>query len=293
MKKIKGDLRSMAMTVQVESTCYSGRKLGKKETQSLIDSIGCADDAVRVNKFIIPKDIIDGPIKARLEAYQLRDRLSVPWTANGVGLVRADQIEIFQTKMGELERKFWKDVDYMIERYEIFFDALYQNGSERMGSSFDESDYPTPSELRAKYRFKIHYGNLADSKDWRVNLPKEKLQELAVAASEREKDLIHQGIRAAWERLYKVVSHMAERINFGPDDDKKIFRDTLTGNIAELCEILPLLNITGDPDLEQVGKEIYDKLATADPAMLREDHVYRKKAKDEADEILEKMKGLF
>ena len=39
-------------------------------------------------------------------------------------------------------------------------------------------------------------------------------------------------------------------------DPKKVFRDSLVENARELCELLPKLNMTDDPNLEAIRKEL-------------------------------------
>ena len=89
-----------------------------------------------------------------------------------------------------------------------------------------------------------------------------------------------------WNRLYKVVEHLCNRLS---DPDKR-FRNSLIGNIQELCHILPGLNIMNDPQLNQTVKEIETKLTQYQPSTLRTNQVIRKQTADEAEAILNRMR---
>ncbi len=79
---------------------------------------------------------------------------------------------------------------------------------------------------------------------------------------------------------------MSERLS---DPDNK-FKNSLVENIKDLCELLPKLNITHDPELDAVVNEIQSKLTMNYPQTLRDNDVIRNKTAIEAQKILNKMR---
>lgn len=73
------------------------------------------------------------------------------------------------------------------------------------------------------------------------------------------------------------------------DDGKKgrIHDATLEGAI-ELCDSLEGFNLTRDPELEQLRKEMRNTLNGIDPVDMRKDDVVRTFAKQEVDALLDK-----
>ena len=96
-------------------------------------------------------------------------------------------------------------------------------------------------------------------------------------------------MKSVWERLHKVVSKVVEKLG----NADAIFRDTLIGNVVDLCNILPDLNLEDDPQLEDLRKEVERSIGSLDPAMLREDPEGRKVIAADAKKILDKIGGYF
>jgi hypothetical protein len=93
--------------------------------------------------------------------------------------------------------------------------------------------------------------------------------------------------RDLFVRLNKVVGEFAEAMG----SEGKRFWDSKVEHIVEVVNLLPKLNISDDPELEKLRKETKRKLCALDPQNLREDSDARSKAADDAQKILEKMKG--
>ena len=84
-------------------------------------------------------------------------------------------------------------------------------------------------------------------------------------------------MRDPWERLKTVVEAMAKALSI-PD---KIFRDSLIGNVENLLDLMPDLNVTGDPTLEAMCSKIRKALTQGFDAKDGRDPAY--KAKQDTD----------
>jgi hypothetical protein len=72
-----------------------------------------------------------------------------------------------------------------------------------------------------------------------------------------------------------------------------VFRDSLVGNIEQLVDMLPGLNVLNDPDLDAIGKEVKARLLGYDLKDLRKKPAVRSAAAREAQEIMDKMAGFM
>jgi hypothetical protein len=71
-------------------------------------------------------------------------------------------------------------------------------------------------------------------------------------------------------------------------DTKKIFRDSLIDNAVELCQVLKHLNITQDPQLEQMRYDLEQSIKHIDAQSLRESDELRRATKNKVDALLGK-----
>jgi hypothetical protein len=281
---IKTDLREKALTVSLNISCWSAWKFDKRVTAKINQDMGASSDAGRFNKLLVEKEAIKAVERARNACYTFHYAHTLPWRL-GETILKSTGFDHYATTMSKLEEDFWKEVDVFVERYK----RLKERAKERLGYLWNEKDYPTVQEVRRKFKFNISYSPLVGADDWRVNLSAKQVEQLAAATAERERELVARSMREAWQRLYDVTKHAVEKLG----EADAIFRDSLIGNIIKQCEILPMLNLEEDPDLDRMGREIMKGLGTLDPQSLREDPEGRKRAADEAKEILDKMGGYF
>ena len=92
-----------------------------------------------------------------------------------------------------------------------------------------------------------------------------------------------------WQRLYTPVKLATEKLV----DPRSIFNDSLVGNLREICELLPRLNVTDDPDLEAMRQLVEGKLAHYHPDNWRNDPDLRKDVAVDAKDIMDKMGALM
>jgi hypothetical protein len=92
-------------------------------------------------------------------------------------------------------------------------------------------------------------------------------------------------MKDVWQRLYDKVKHIEERLA----NPSAVFRDTMLENARELCELLPRLNFADDPTLEQMRREVEQKLVSYHPDALRNDPDLRRDTAAKAKEIMDRM----
>lgn len=110
--------------------------------------------------------------------------------------------------------------------------------------------------------------------------------DLRVADAEKEAQ------RELLKRLIGPVQKMAEKLTEQPKGKQKdvVFRDTLIGNIAEIVELAPKMNLTGDIVINAFVDEMKD-LTKYTPEDLRDDKGKRNEAAEKAADIMKRMSG--
>ena len=117
-----------------------------------------------------------------------------------------------------------------------------------LNGMYNEADYPT--NIGAKFGVDIVFMPLPDSQDFRASLAEHAVAEIKEGIQAELQKTMAAAMRDPYERLYSHISRMVERLS----DKKAVFRDTLVTGLADLCAILPGLNLTGDERLDDLRK---------------------------------------
>ena len=101
-------------------------------------------------------------------------------------------------------------------------------------------------------------------------------------------------MRDLWERVHSAVSRMSRNLNsYGTDPATgrivHPFRDSMVENLRALVEVLPKLNVSGDPHLDDMRQRLVQALCPHDAQELRDDAGLRRSVASEADAILDAM----
>lgn len=165
-----------------------------------------------------------------------------------------------------------------------------------LGTMFRREDYPTADEVRRSFYFDVEHRPIPHSNDFRIQLGDATMKALAKDIEKRTKERIEGAMKDAFTRVHEVTSKMAERLRAYDEAAKDVtpgqkgtFRDSLVSNVADLAKLLPSLNITGDPKIDELSKQLLSRLCDNSPEVLRSDKKVRTKVAAEAEAFAKKM----
>jgi hypothetical protein len=125
------------------------------------------------------------------------------------------------------------------------------------------------------------------SGDFRVEISEADLNAVR-AEIERNTQAAQAGaINELWDRLNKVLVPYSRL-----SDPDAVFRDSLVYNVQDLCTLIPKLNITADPALNGICREINLTIGEYYPQTLRDDARARSQAIKEAGEYIDRIKTM-
>lgn len=218
--------------------------------------------------------------------------LTLPWSDEGYRILSQAGYIRYTTEIRKLRDEIEKEVAAFLPLYPQF----KAEAKVRMNGLFNEEDYPEPSELRSKFGVEFKFKPIPMGDDFRVDVGDQELARIKMDIEADNKTIIEQAMKSVWERLASVVSHAAERLKAYEDDGEKVknpFRDSLVTNIVELLDVIPALNITGDPVLVKYAAEIRKGLTTHSAEVLRDDARLRTDTAARAEAILTKMNAFL
>jgi len=275
------NITEKAMLVRLSISQWTARRFDRKATNEVIEKYQADKDAGRFNKMLVDLDSVKNYQRAANEARTFHYENTLPWLDNDSRILPSANYLDYSKKMRDLKSAFEKAVQDFISEYP----KLIEKAERDLNGLFNPADYPESYQLEDKFNFSVHVVPVPDKNDFRVSLTDDDVDKIKANIEKSVQASISAAVRDCWDRLYKVVKHMGEKLN----DPKAVFRDSLVKNISDLCDLLPKLNLTSDPGLDRMSKEIGAVLGTLDPESLRRYELERKLAADRAGDILKKM----
>jgi len=268
------------LLVTLKLRAWSGRKFDRSETDDLGNRRNT--HAARVNKQL-PGDkwlsqLTTHDSLIRREFY----RLTLATDVTSVRLLPEQARERFETSVHDLLAQRQDIVSNMIETYP----GEIESAPLRLGDMFDIADFPTQAALREKYGASVGY--LPAPASWKMGVGNGKV---AKAADDARTQMLETAHNDAWERITDNLENLIEKIEgYLPAGNGKkaegVFRDSLIENISTMTDTLRTLNVFGDPALDSAIHDMETRIASMDPALLREDAIKRTYVTDLAREII-------
>lgn len=271
-----------ALLVQLNISQWTARKYDRKATQDVAINFNTTTSAGRYNKSLLPmNDYLDRVHKKttliRTKFYQNTS----PWGIEGTFMLSSKNYLPFTNEFRK-EKGEWQ---YLVDDFLNNYKDLKDNAKRFLNDLYNETDYPPQDVLAKKFSMDLAIFPVP-STDFRVAIGDEELAEIQKDVERRVMDAQNHAMQDLWDRLYKQVEHMTEKLS----DPKAIFRDSMVENARELCSLLPRLNFTDDPNLENLRQQVEANIARHHPDALRNDPDLRQDTAAEAKAIMEKMK---
>lgn len=208
----------------------------------------------------------------------------MPWKRGGGDILPSMLFSEYSSKMHD----FKTERDGLIAAFVVNFDHFVSEAQTALNGLFNPADYPDRYKLADMFDMKIETLPLPGVGDFRVELADDEIQAVRNQFQADEAQRQAGSMRKLWDRVFNVVQHMQSKLS----DEKGKFHNSLVTNAQELCRLLPALNITGDPILEEMRIAIEDKLII-DPETLRSNKIVRRETSIAADAIMAKMAGFM
>lgn len=275
-------LSEKAMLVSLSISQWTARKKDKRATSEIHDRYNADDKSGQYNKALIAKDRLETIRQTATAAREEHYKLTLPWLDTGARILPSAMFDQYSQAMRDHRARFEQAVREFLTNYEAYVhEARY-----RLNGLYDPADYPQPEEMAAKFSFSCDVLPLPDAADFRVQLQAEDMERLQRNTQQRIDQAQAQATQDLYGRLAEVVGRMAERLG---GDEKKTFRNSLVENVRELVDLIPGLNVTQDPRIEEIRQAAADRLTKYEPDTLRENSRARQETAQAAQDIMDKM----
>ena len=286
-------LQKKAMLVQFSAAVYSGRKKDKNAAVSVSKEFGNEIQLGNYVKQSIPAEHLKGIQSAVNEFRIFLYTHTLPWSHKGELLLSTDLYEKIMEKEREIKIQFENLVFIFLENYE-----KYQiEARSRLNGLYNPADYPCISKIQKKFSWDIDFSPVPAGNDLKVDLAEADIKKISADIESKNDIALKNAMNSVWQRIFDAVKSLSDKMKetrqVKGEDVSPIFRDSIIENIRELVSLLPSLNITNDPALEQARRDLESDLAGVDPEILRESKETRKEIAEKADQILNNIGQLF
>jgi len=279
-----GKLHEKAILLSLNISAYQGTKIDRAVTNDVQVQNNAESNSGKYSKKLLPyyTTTINNEM-AKLRKWH--DSVTLPWDKAGRNIMLGRGYLAHIKEFAVKKAKIMDMVDDFVDNH---LDAEIAKDQTRLGKMWKQSDYPTKDELRNCYSIKLIPEALSNNDDFRLDLQESEVDTIKAEIEEAMKEKEEKAMKDLWTRIYEVVSHFAEILR-NPDAN---FKQPTIDNIEKLCNMLPILNITGDYALENMAKEIKEKVTSVGAEDLRYDSITRNKTSKAVDEILQRM-GMY
>lgn len=286
METSKLSERALLFSVSIHG--WTGQRKNSKASSEYCTQINAAKDAVDLLAKIVPKRELDPIRRSGQRAYRFFVTNTLPWSDGGWRILPSEKFFAFRTKLLEMIADHDNKVAELAKRWpEITSESALK---QRLGKLYDPNIVPSASSLGSRFYISKDMMALPPmSKDFRIQMNQEGMDEFEQELKASWQKMTSNALNEVWSRLAELISKIAETMS---QRDKK-FHNTIISNLKDFCDEIPSFNITDDENLEELRKDVMNKLACIDPEDLKEIPNKRKQASKDAKELLKTIDEYF
>ena len=282
-------ISSSATLVELGISKWTGRKLDKRASADVASANYASDGVANVHKKLLGNcaelKAIDTLVS---DARNTHYSMTMPWSDSGLRLLTTKAYFKYHETMTEIQSNFDDCVSTFLQAY----DWEITQAQAKLGDLFNRDDYPTTDSLSRKFGFRLSYMPLPDAGDFRLDINTEAQTEMKSHYETYYTTQLNTAMNDIWQRAFKSLSRMSERLDYASHEDKKLFRDTLVTNVLDIVDLLSVCNITNNIQMEAMRMKLEDTLQGVTPDALREDAYLRAETKKSIDEAIKSLPSL-
>lgn len=278
-------IHGKAMLVTLNISQWFARKIDKRAAAEVAANHKAESNKGSFYKSLVEGDSLEAIKQLATRARAAHYRRTLPWSDSGPRILSNLGYLDYMQEMAGYRQQFEKLVAQFVAEYPL----LRQEAKRLLGGLFDDSDYPDLQSVVRKFSFVTNVTPLPMADDFRCDLGTEEVDRIRAEIQSNTDAAVKESVADAYDRVAKIVEAYIDRLA-NPDTT---FRDSLVQNARDLAEVLPSLNFTGDPKLEEISKRLVDKLCVHEPDTLRHNKDTRRKAYEEAMEMHKDLIGFF
>lgn len=274
-----------AVLVALNQRAWKGAATDREVAAQAEINAGAEMGTMTVIKQLAPKHLI-APINTikrlgREEHY----KMTVPGLFRGQALLATRMFETYMLTQGEIKEQFYHAVD----AFDRVYPSIISKAKVKLGSAFRDRDFPT--NIKGYFGYDIQSAPVPEVNDWRLDgvAPKD-VANLRSEVEDSVKKMYADATQTMFERARDMLESIARQAkNYSTDAPGAMLRDATIEQMREIAGLVCDMNITGDPLLDKIGREMVRDFADLQGTELRKSAELRSDIANKAQKILAKL----
>jgi len=282
-------LRATMAAVRLSISWFGTRKtLSNEQKNQAADTFGAEGKFLSAGKKLLdtrhPAFKAVTGVRTRVIAY-FRG-VTLPYPEPGIRLIRQDDVQTLDVQLTTLKAELAEAV----EQLDHCFGELKQAACHRLGSLYNEGDYP--ASLRGLFDVQYDFPSV-EPPDYLLQLNPELYRQECQRVTARFDEAVQLAEQAFTDELAQIVSHLCERLSGSEDGKPKTFRDSSVENLTEFFERFRHLNIGGNEQLDSLVNQVQGIVRGIRPQQLRDQQSLRQHVATELSAVTSVLDGLL
>lgn len=226
-----------------------------------------------------------------LEAIRKHDTSLRKWLGNtclpyDIGIMLLPVGLIQQTEVKLKEHKTERDT--LIDAFIAAYPTIKQEAQKQLGTLYNESEYPSVSEIKDKFRFEWQYINFGIPGQLQKVNPELYKQEQEKAAAQLQ-EAATEVVAVMRGTLYDMVNHLKDRLTPDGDGKPKILKESAVNKLKEFLDSFDLRNVTDDKALAVEVQKVRSLLGGTTAVALRSSDEFREKLRKGMENVTDSL----
>lgn len=215
-------------------------------------------------------------------ARQMHYSLTAPWLDEGFRILPAKMWRKYNEQMEPFKHQAYVRTEEFCRQYA----AAVEEAKSLLGTMWNANDYPPIEKIRPKFCLTITPRPVPSANDWRIDMDKKTMQEFKDQSDAAILTAARMGLHELYTRVEEKVEHLFAIL----DDSNRIIQHRMVDKYEELVQLVPDLNLTGEPNLNNVVLDLSSLTSKLDVNAIRDDNDLRAALAKEAKALLDKVK---
>lgn len=282
-------LANRSMFVQLNQRIWQAHAADRRLAMDVERSTAADNRTMRVLKQLAPTDYLL-PIK-RLAIYgrEQHERLTLPGLQKGQQLLSTRTFDEYVAVQGAIKDHFFEAV----RNFGNVYPEIVASAPKRLGKAYNPSDFPAVSNIKGYFDYQIKFAPVPDTGNWLLdNVDNSDLDRMRNEVENEKNEMFRDATKELFERATKVLENLASQAAEYKEGQTNgaALRDATINSVKDMADLVISMNITGDPLLDSVGKEMKDKFNDLEAKTLRTNATERRDVAETARRLLDKLR---